>query len=128
MEGGHFILSTAPELLPDSKPLTEDSLSISRVHTVNNQAAVWQAGEAFIKAHHMDYPHVTREHTTLQFLKDQKPQGFEFPHIYQTGSRYFFVISRVSGQLLEEAWPNMDETCRQYYIGKVADSSNYKLQ
>ncbi|KAJ5376753.1 hypothetical protein N7509_013639 [Penicillium cosmopolitanum] len=125
--GGHFILSTAPEILPYSKPLAEDSLSISRVHAVDNQAAVWKAGEAFIKAHHMDYPHLTREHATLQFLKDQKPQGFEFPRVYryfETGSRYFLVVSRVPGQLLEEAWPNMDETLRQHYIGKVADICN----
>lgn len=119
--GGRFIRSTAPELLPDSKPLAENSLSISRVHAVDNQAAIWRAGEAFIKAHHMDYPHVTREHTTLQFLKDQKPQGFEFPHVYhyfETGSRYFLVVSRVPGQLLEEAWPDMDESLRQYYIAR----------
>lgn len=126
--GGHFALSTAPEPLPDSKPLTESSSSITRIHAVDNQAAVWRAGEAFIKAHHMDYPHVTREHVTLQFLKDQRPQGFEFPDVYyhfEIGSRYFLVISRVPGQLLEEAWPNMDEILRQYYIGKVADVCNY---
>lgn len=70
---GHFALSAAPEPLPDSKLLTEDSFSILRVHAVDNQAAVWRAGEAFIKAHHIDYPYVTREHITLQFLKDQRP-------------------------------------------------------
>ena len=126
--GGHFTLSTAPEPLPDSKPLTEVSSSISRVHAVDNQAAVWRAGEAFIKAHYMDYSHVTREHVTLQFLKDQRPQGFEFPDVYhhfETGSRYFLVVSRIPGQLLEEAWPNMDETLRQYYIGKVANVCNH---
>ncbi|KAJ5183384.1 hypothetical protein N7492_001000 [Penicillium capsulatum] len=126
--GGHFTLSAAPEFLPDSKPLAEDSPSISIVHAVDNQAAVWRAGEAFIKAHHMDYPYVTREHTTLQFLKDQRPRGFEFPRVYhhfETGSRYFLVVSRLPGQLLEEAWPSMDETLRQYYIGKVAYVCNY---
>ena len=125
--GGHFALSTAPEPLPNSKPLTEGSSYILRVHAVDNQAAVWRVGEAFIKAHHMDYSHVTREHVTLQFLKDRRPQGFEFPDVYyhfETESRYFLVVSRIPGQLLEEAWPNMDETLRQYYIGKVADVCN----
>jgi aminoglycoside phosphotransferase len=54
----------------------------------------------------MDYPDVTREHVTLQFLKDQQPQGFEFPDVFyhfETGSRYFLVVSRVPGQLLDEA-------------------------
>lgn len=125
--GGHYVLSPAPEHLPDSKPLPADSPFISRVHAVDNQAAVWRAGEAFIKVHHMDYPDVTREHVTLQFLKDQQPEGFEIPKVYrhfETGSRYFLVVSRVPGQLLDEAWPNMDETLRQYYICKVADVCN----
>lgn len=125
--GGHFVLCPAPEPLPDSKPLAEDSSSVLRVHAVDNQAAIWRAGEAFIKAHCMDYPNVTREHVTLQFLKDQQPRGFEFPnvlHHFETGSRYFLVVSRVPGQLLDEAWPNLDETLREYYIGKVADICN----
>lgn len=122
--GGHFTLSAAPDPLPDSKPLSETSSCITRVHAVDNQAAVWKVGEAFIKAHHMEYPHVTTEHVTLQFLKDQQPQGFGFPKVlyhFETGSRYFLVISKVPGQLLHDAWPSMDETSRQYYIGKVAD-------
>lgn len=126
--GGSFVLSTAPDPLPDSKPLTEGFSPISRVHAVDNQAAVWRAGEAFIKAHHIDYPYVTREHVTLQFLTEKRPQGFEFPDVYyhfETGSRYFLVVSRVPGQLLEEAWPDMDETLRQYYIRKVADICNH---
>ncbi|KAH6699584.1 kinase-like domain-containing protein [Verticillium dahliae] len=125
--GGHFALYAAPEPLPDSKLLAEDSSSISRVHAVDNQAAVWRAGEAFIKAHHMDYPDVTREHVTLQFLKDQKSQGFDFPnvfHHFETGSRYFLIVSRVPGQLLDEAWPSLDETKRHYYIGQVAEICN----
>ncbi|KAK4043718.1 hypothetical protein C8A01DRAFT_43470 [Parachaetomium inaequale] len=122
--GGHFALSTASEPLPDSKPLAEDSTSISRVHAVDNHAAVWRAGEAFIKAHHMDYPGVTREHVTLQFLKDQQPEGFHFPsvlHHFETGARYFLVVSRVPGQHLDDVWPDLDETLRQHYIAKVAD-------
>ncbi|KAK7428269.1 hypothetical protein QQZ08_005166 [Neonectria magnoliae] len=75
----------------------------------------------------MDYPHVTREHVTLQFLKDQQPQGFDFPnvfHHFETSSRYFLVVSRVPGQLLDEAWPSLNETMREYYIRKVADICN----
>lgn len=124
--GGHYTLSTAPKPLPDSMPLTEDSC-ISRVHAVDNQAAVWRVGEAFIKAHHIEYPGVTREHVTLQFVKDQRPQGFEFPIVldhFETDSRYFLVVSRVPGQLLDEAWPTMSERLRQYYIDKVADVCN----
>ncbi|KAJ5145997.1 uncharacterized protein N7515_000561 [Penicillium bovifimosum] len=110
-----------------SKSLSDDSPFISRVHAVDNQAAVWKAGEAFIKAHHMDYPDITREHVTLQFLKDKEPHDFAFPNVlrhFETSSRYFLVISSVPGQLLHEAWPNMDESLRQHYIGKVAGVCN----
>lgn len=122
--GGHFTLSPANNPLPESQPVAEDSSFISRVHAVDNQAAVWRAGEAFIKAHHMDYPDMTREHVTLQFLKDRQPQGFDFSnvlHHFETDSRYFLIVSRVPGQLLDEAWPTLDETLRQHYISKVAD-------
>lgn len=71
---------------------------------------------------------MTREHITLQFLKDKRPQGFEFPdvfHYFESSSRYFLVVSRVPGQLLKEAQPTIDDTLRQYYIGKVADICNY---
>lgn len=76
--GGHFILSTAPGLLPDSKPFAEDSLSISRVHAVDNQAAVWRAGEAFIKAHHKDYSHGLESILPYSFSKTKSPGALNF--------------------------------------------------
>lgn len=118
--GTHFALSPAPKPLPDSKPLAEGSSPISRVHAVDNQAAVWRAGEALIKAHHIDYPDVTREHVTLQFLKDQEPQWFEFPnvlHHFETDSRYFLIVSRIPGQRLHEAWPSMELGIREEQAG-----------
>lgn len=121
--GGYFAVSTASEPLPESQPLAEDSPFIRLVHSVDNQAAVWQAGEAFIKGHGIDYPDTTREHVTLQYLKDQQPEGFDFPSVlrhFETGSRYFLFVSRVPGQTLEKAWPSMNEDTRQYYINKVA--------
>lgn len=125
--GGCFVLATAPLPLPNSIPLAEGSSPVVRVHEVDNQAAVWRAGEAFIKAHHMCYPDVTREHLTLQFLKDKQLNGFKFPEVYfhfEIGSQYFLVASRVPGQLLEEAWPNMNETLRKSYVRKVANVCN----
>ncbi|CAI7572303.1 unnamed protein product [Penicillium bialowiezense] len=88
--GGHFTLSAAPGPLPDSKPLSETSSCITRVHAVDNQAAVWK-----VLCH------------------------------FESGSRYFLVVSKVPGQLLHDAWPGMDETSRQYYIDKVADICDY---
>jgi aminoglycoside phosphotransferase len=121
--GGHFTLAPAPDPLPDSTKLAEASPSVFMVHSVDNQAATWRAGEAFIKGHRMDYPHVTREHVTLEFLRRRQPRGFAFPrviHHFEDGPRYFLVVSRVPGQLLDQAWPRMDEARRQHYVDRVA--------
>lgn len=101
---------------------------VPRVHTVDNQAAVWRVGDAFIKAHRTQYPYCTREHATLQFLSDQQPQGFDFPHVlhhFEDKSAYFLVVSRVSGQTLDNIWPHMDNTMRQHYINKIANICDY---
>ncbi|EPS31004.1 hypothetical protein PDE_05958 [Penicillium oxalicum 114-2] len=126
--GGHFMLSPAPEPLPDSRPLSEYSPHLPRVYAIGNSTAVWRAGEAFIKVHTIYSPLLTREHVTLRFLKDRQPQGFTFPEVYrhfEVDNRYFMIVSKVPGQLLDEAWPSMDETLREYYIGKMANICHY---
>ncbi|ROT41363.1 hypothetical protein SODALDRAFT_357398 [Sodiomyces alkalinus F11] len=89
---GHFTLSAAPNPLPDSDALAEDSTLISLVHAVDNQAAVWRAGEAFIKAHHMEV----------------------------SPCHWRAFASKVPGQLLDDAWPILDEPLWQHCICKVA--------
>lgn len=62
------------------------------------------------------------------FSKTSGSSDFILPsvlHHFETGSRYFLVVSRIPSQLLDEAWPNLDEQMCESYIGKVADICNH---
>ncbi|KAK3986411.1 kinase-like domain-containing protein [Cladorrhinum sp. PSN332] len=142
-KGAFFVLLNTPDLIPESQPLPEDtpdfqpqglrfaplSHPIGLVYSAGSSAAVWRAGNAFIKVHFINgnRENTTREHATLEFLhakKDQQPLGFDIPNVlYQAewDNRYYIILSCVPGQTLAEAWPTMDETLRQYYIGRVAE-------
>ncbi len=122
--GQFFVLSPAPSPLPPTQPHQEDSTDLPRVYAAGDQSAVWRAGEAFIKIRGLEYPSVTREHVTLEFLRRRQPLGFEIPRVLYHGEwdgKYYQVLSRVPGMTLTEAWPAMDEELRQYYIGRVAE-------
>jgi hypothetical protein len=75
------VLSDAPDPLPESQPLAEDSAELPMVHAAGDQSAVWRAGEAFIKAHDILWSNATREHVTLSFLKAKGPLDFDFPEV-----------------------------------------------
>lgn len=124
-KGRFFVLSNAPDPLPESKPLAEDSAELPRVHTAGDQSTVWRAGEAFIKAHNILWPNATREHVTLGFLKAKDPPlDFDFPEVLYHGEfdgRYYLILTRVPGRTLTEEWPRMDEAMRQRYVRRVAD-------
>ncbi|KAK5662256.1 hypothetical protein OQA88_8161 [Cercophora sp. LCS_1] len=142
-KGAFFTLSDAPDPVPESLPLQEDtpgfepqglrfaplSHPIGLVYSAGSSAAVWRAGDAFIKVRFIgsDRENMTREHTTLEFIhakKAQQPLGFDIPNVlYQAewDNRYYIVLSCVPGQTLAEAWPTMDETLRQYYLGRAAE-------
>ncbi|KAB5513461.1 kinase-like domain-containing protein [Coniochaeta sp. 2T2.1] len=123
-EGRFFVLSDAPDPLPESKPLAEDSAELPMVHAAGDQSAVWRAGEAFIKAHDILWPNATREHVTLAFLKAKGPLDFDFPEVIyhdEFDERYYLILTRVPGRTLSEEWPGMDEAMRQRYVRRVAD-------
>lgn len=142
-EGAFFTVSDAPDPVPESQPLPEDtpdfkpqglrfaplSHPLGLVYSAGSDAAVWRAGDAFIKVHYIgsDRANMTREHTTLEFLhakKAKQPLGFDIPNVLyhaEWDNRYYIILRRVPGQTLAEAWPTMDETLRQYYIGRAAE-------
>lgn len=123
-KGGVFVLSDAPDSLPDSKPILRDSADLPLVHAAGDQSAVWRAGEAFIKVRDIRWPNATREHVTLEFLKMKRPLDFHFPEVLYNGEfdgRYYLILTRVPGRTVSEAWPGMDETTRQYHVYRVAE-------
>ncbi|KAK4151151.1 kinase-like domain-containing protein [Chaetomidium leptoderma] len=124
--GGYFTISnTTPFPLPETFPHPKESAALPLVYSAGDQSAVWRAGEAFLKVHDMRSPLITREHVTLEFLHRKKPLGFDISSVLYHGEwdgRYYLVVSRVSGQTLNEAWPTMDELQRQQYVGRVAEA------
>ncbi|KAK4463651.1 hypothetical protein QBC42DRAFT_285282 [Cladorrhinum samala] len=114
-EGGFFVVKDAPTPLHPTTPHPAESLIIPRVHAAGDCAAVWRAGEAFIKAHNFKVAGTTREHVPLQYVHGKKPVGFEVPRVLyhaEIDDRYFLITSRVPGVTLMEAWPSLDETLR----------------
>lgn len=123
-KGRFFVLSDAPDPLPESKSLAQDSAALPMVHAAGDQSAVWRAGEAFVKVHDILWPDATREHVTLAFLKAKGPLDFDFPEVIYNGEfdkRYYLILTSVPGRTLSEEWPEMDEAMRQRYVWRVAD-------
>lgn len=124
-EDGFLVLTDAPTSpLPQMTPHPPDSPIIPRVYAVGDQAAVWRAGEAFIKAHDIAVPAAAREHITLRFVHGKQPLDFNIPQVlYHTelDDRYFLILTRVPGETLDAAWPNMDDAMRDYYASCAAE-------
>jgi aminoglycoside phosphotransferase len=93
------------------------------VHDAGGVSAVWAIGDAFCKVKILD-PNATREHVTLNYLHERRPLSFAIPEVHyhaEHDGRYYLILSRLVGQTLAEAWPNMEEAIKQHYIGRVVD-------
>ena len=112
-----YVISKAPYPLPPSRPLSATT-HIQVVYDVGRVSAVWSIGDAFCKIKILD-PGATREHVTLEYLHKKLPLSFAIPDVHyhaEHDGRYYIVLSRLTGQTLTEAWPNMNEVIKQYYI------------
>ncbi|KAK8073368.1 protein kinase-like protein [Apiospora phragmitis] len=121
--GSFYALSDAPWPLPPSRPLSPTS-PIQRIHEAGECAAVWRAGDAFLKVRDLDEFELrsTREHVTLAALHKRSDLSFTIPEcLYYAlwGLRYFMVPSKVPGELLDEVWPTIDESRRRYYVHRA---------
>jgi len=68
-------------------------------------------------------PVATREHVTLEYLHNNGPLSFAIPNVHyhaEHNGRYYIILSRLAGQTLTTAWPNMDEAIEQHYVSRVA--------
>lgn len=120
--GLFFVLSEDAAPISESRPLSETS-EIQKVYDVGGISAVWRVGEAFIKVKKVALPNATREHVTLDYLRHKGPLGFDVPNVYyhaEFNERYYIVLSRLPGQTLAEAWPEMDENTKQHYVCRIA--------
>lgn len=80
--GAVFVLSTASAPIPKTRALSATSGLLQKVYDAGDASAVWRVGEAFIKLKDLITPNATREHTTLQYLRDKHPLDFKIPEVY----------------------------------------------
>ncbi|KAH9903683.1 hypothetical protein F4778DRAFT_94713 [Xylariomycetidae sp. FL2044] len=125
-DGSFYVLSNAPHPLPPSRPLSPAS-TVQQVYEAGDRAAVWRAGDAFLKVRDLDPYKLrsTREHVTLRALHERGGGNLSFavPRcLYHAlwDLRYFLVLSAVPGETLDVAWPTMKEEQKQYYVDRVA--------
>ncbi|POR37709.1 Uncharacterized protein TPAR_02087 [Tolypocladium paradoxum] len=121
--GLFYVLSEATDPPPESRPLSETS-ELQKVYDIQTFSSVWRVGEAFIKVKKPLIPDATREHVTLDYVHSKGPVGFGIPDVYyhaEFNGRYYIVLSRLPGQTLSEAWPNMDEPTKQDHVRRIAN-------
>ncbi|KAI1160235.1 hypothetical protein F5B18DRAFT_663953 [Nemania serpens] len=122
--GGFFVLSAATTNTPPSEtqPLSGRG-EIRKVHDAGGVSAVWRVGEAFVKLKETISSHATKEHTTLEYLRDRQPLNFHIPDVHyhaDLGNRYLIVLGGLAGRTLNDAWDEMDDTTRQECVSRIA--------
>ncbi|MCJ1395219.1 hypothetical protein MMC18_008102 [Xylographa bjoerkii] len=121
-KGLFYVISETLYPAPPSRPLPITN-HIQMVYDAGKESAVWSIGDAFCKVKILE-PGATREHVTLDYLHNKRPLSFAIPHVHyhaEYDDRYYIVLSRLTGQTLIEAWPNMDEAMKQHYVLRVVD-------
>lgn len=120
--GAFYDISEPVHPLPPSRPLSART-EIRKVYDAGGVSAVWCIGDAFCKVKVLN-PNATREHVTLGYLHNKPSLSFATPTVHyhtEYDGRYYIVLSRLAGQTLTQAWPQMDETMKQYYVCGVVD-------
>ncbi len=120
--GGFYVLSSSSKPPSETQPL-RDASEIQKVYDAGAVSAVWRVGEAFIKLKKLITPNATREHTTLQYLRNKQPLDFHIPDVYyhsDLGDRYLIVLGRVPGRTLNEIWYELGETKQQECVRRIA--------
>jgi hypothetical protein len=121
-KGSFYVISEALYPLPQSRPLSATT-HIKKVYDAGGVSAVWSIGDAFFKVKILD-PDATREHVMLDYLHKKRPLSFATPSVHyhaEYDGRYYIVLSGLTGQTIEEAWPNIDEAVKQHYVSRVAN-------
>lgn len=104
------------------KGAAEPSRPVSPVYYGGTIHAVWKLGEAYIKVMVPDGSAITREHTTLQALKNLR-RSFGIPEVLFHGEwngRYVLITRKVRGQTISQAWPTLGEDVKTLCVARMA--------
>lgn len=93
------------------------------VYDVGDAHAIWDLGEVFLKITVPRAVLATREHVTIEAVRNMRQPGFAVPKVLFHGEwdgRYFLILSRVPGQTLNAAWPSMSHEERANAASQTA--------
>lgn len=115
-----FILSHALEHRPPLQVSTQND-DVKMVHRVRDQSIVWFIGSNVVCKVKKLVDGVTREHTTLEFIRQQ---DFDFdtprPIFYtETKTHSILFLRKLPGRTLSEAWPGLDDKWRSFYVQRI---------
>lgn len=121
IDNSHYTLVDAPTPRP---PTTSPPQSpfMKLVHEAGDGSAVWAIGSSAICKVRYIVDGVTAEATTLGFVREQRPIGFDVPEvIYHTtiNDRSYLFLTRLPGRTLDKAWPSLSEEWRMHYVHAV---------
>ncbi|KAK3614204.1 hypothetical protein LTR22_027867 [Elasticomyces elasticus] len=124
--GSWYLLSDLASSIPDTG-LPQELRALKPIYVAGEYGvgghAVWDLGTAFLKIINPTSPHSTREHVTLQYVKQKKP-SFIIPEVLYHGEwdgRYHLVVTRVPGPTLIKAWPEMTIEMKLDCIDRIVE-------
>lgn len=121
-EGWHFSIMNAPALPPIASPLSSDSFP-RLVYDVGDASVVFSIGDALLRVKDRHpFQGVTPEPVTLRWLADRK-LSFPVPrtlHYTENANRIYFIVSRVPGKTIDEAWRDLTDEQKEHCVTRVA--------
>lgn len=119
-----YTIAPAPDPLPASHPLPDNSADIKLVYDVGDCSAVFSIGsDAFCKVHLLRFAQAAREHVTLAWLH-KRTWSFPIPttlYHAEFDGRYYHFISRVPGQTMDSVWGELDDAQRQRFVKRIVE-------
>lgn len=121
-QGWYFTITKASTPPPCAAALSPDSFP-KLIYDVGDASVVFDFGDALlrVKDHH-PFRGVTPEPATLSWLADRR-LSFPVPrtlHYTEDAERVYFIVSRVPGRSIDEAWRDLNDDQKEHCVKRVA--------
>jgi aminoglycoside phosphotransferase len=121
-DGWRYTITDTSIPPPTAVPIPTDKFP-KLVYDVGDASVVFDLGDALLKVKDRHpFQGVTPEPATLQWLAERTP-SFPVPrtlHYTETANRIYFVVSRVPGRSIDEAWRELNTEQKQHCVQRVA--------
>ncbi|KXJ85409.1 kinase-like domain-containing protein [Microdochium bolleyi] len=120
-DGSCYVLSAAPEPLPDTKSLPDDS-HVRKIHEAGDESAVFKFGDALILKIRLATPGTRREHEMLAFLAEKR-LNFDIPKALfytEDAEKTYLFETYIPGKRLEDIWWDMTAEQKEFVVTQVS--------